>query len=107
MSQKSLDSFNTAAELKVGNRSYKIFRLDRLEKAGFRNAARLPVSLKVLLENLLRNEDNRLVTMADIDALAGWNPKVRKEKEIAFMPAGGLTPDLAGLSCVAALARGG
>jgi len=104
MSQKSLDSFNTAAELKVGGRAYKIFRLDRLEKAGFKNAARLPVSLKVLLENLLRNEDNRLVTMADIDALAGWNPKVRKEKEIAFMPARVLTQDLTGVPSVVDLA---
>src|SRR5581483_6441762 len=104
MPQMSLDSFNTAAELKVGSRSYKIFRLDRLEKAGFKDAARLPVSLKVLLENLLRNEDNRLVTMADIDALAGWNPKVRKEKEIAFMPARVLTQDLTGVPSVVDLA---
>jgi aconitase A len=49
MAQKSLDSFNAAAELKVGDRSYKIFRLDRLEKAGFKTLSQLPVSLKVLL----------------------------------------------------------
>jgi aconitate hydratase len=104
MPQKSLDSFNTAAELKVGGKSYKIFRLDRLEKAGFKNVARLPVSLKVLLENLLRHEDNRLVTMADIDTLAGWNPKQKKEKEIAFMPARVLTQDLTGVPSVVDLA---
>ena len=49
MAQKSLDSYNTAAELKVGDRSYKIFRLNRLEKAGFKTASKLPISLKVLL----------------------------------------------------------
>ncbi|HEX2385627.1 MAG TPA: aconitate hydratase AcnA, partial [Candidatus Binatia bacterium] len=104
MPQKSLDSFNTAAELKVGGKSYKIFRLDRLEKAGFNNVARLPISLKVLLENLLRHEDNRLVPMADIDALAGWNPQHKKEKEIAFMPARVLTQDLTGVPSVVDLA---
>ncbi|HTM07378.1 MAG TPA: aconitate hydratase AcnA [Verrucomicrobiae bacterium] len=104
MPQKSLDSFNTAAELKVGGKSYKMFRLDRLEKAGFKDVSRLPISLKVLLENLLRHEDNRLVPMADIDALAGWNPKQKKEKEIAFMPARVLTQDLTGVPSVVDLA---
>jgi aconitate hydratase len=104
MPQKSLDSFKTAAELKVDGKSYKIFRLDRLEKAGFKNVSRLPVSLKVLLENLLRHEDNRLVPMADIDTLAGWNPKQKKEKEIAFMPARVLTQDLTGVPSVVDLA---
>src|SRR5437870_5391996 len=100
MAQKSLDSFGTAATLKVGKQSYKIFRLDRLEKAGFKTVSKLPVSLKVLLENLLRCEDNRLVTKADIEALAGWNPKAKKEKEIAFMPARVLTQDLTGVPAV-------
>ncbi len=104
MAQKSLDSFNTAAELAVGGKSYRIFRLDRLEKAGFKNAARLPVSLKVLLENLLRHEDNRLVTKADVETLAGWDPRARKEKEIAFMPARVLTQDLTGVPSVVDLA---
>jgi len=104
MAQKSLDSYNTAAELKVGNRSYKIFRLDRLEKEGFKTASRLPVSLKVLLENLLRHEDNRLVTKADVETLAGWNPKAKKEKEVAFMPARVLTQDLTGVPSVVDLA---
>ena len=104
MAQKSLDSYNTAAELKVGNRSYKIFRLDRLEKAGFKTLSQLPVSLKVLLENLLRHEDNRLVAKADVETLAGWNPKAKKEKEIAFMPARVLTQDLTGVPSVVDLA---
>ncbi|TMA12137.1 MAG: aconitate hydratase AcnA [Deltaproteobacteria bacterium] len=104
MAQKSLDSFGTAATLKVGKQSYKIFRLDRLEKAGFKTVSKLPVSLKVLLENLLRCEDNRLVTKADIETLAGWNPKTKKEKEIAFMPARVLTQDLTGVPAVVDLA---
>ena len=80
MAQKSLDSFNTAAELKVGSRSYKIFRLDRLEKAGFKTLSQLPVSLKVLLENLLRHEDNRLVAKADIES-AWRKPNLQNLKE--------------------------
>jgi len=56
MSQKYVDSFGARKTLKVGGESYDIFRLDQLEKAGFKNISRLPVSLKVLLENLLRQE---------------------------------------------------
>ena len=104
MAQKSLDSFGAAANLKVGNQSYKIYRFDRLEKAGFKTAPQLPVSLKILLENLLRHEDNRLVTKTDIETLAGWNPKAKKEKEIAFMPARVLTQDLTGVPAVVDLA---
>src|SRR5437762_3401029 len=104
MTQKYVDSFGTRKTLTVGEQSYDIFRLDLLEKAGFKNVARLPVSLKVLLENLLRHEDNRLVPMADIDSLAGWNPQAKKEKEIAFMPARVLTQDLTGVPSVVDLA---
>ncbi|HWP59127.1 MAG TPA: aconitate hydratase AcnA [Candidatus Acidoferrales bacterium] len=104
MPQKPLDSFGTAATLKVGDRSYRIYRLDRLEKAGFKTLSRLPVSLKVLLENLLRHEDDRLVTKADIETLAGWNPKEGKDKEIAFMPARVLTQDLTGVPALVDLA---
>ncbi len=104
MAQKSLDSFGTKSTLKVGDQSYKIYRLDRLEKAGFKNVSWLPVALKVLLENLLRHEDNRLVTKADIEAIASWNPKAKKEKEIAFMPARVLTQDLTGVPSIVDLA---
>ncbi|MBI2539713.1 MAG: aconitate hydratase AcnA [Deltaproteobacteria bacterium] len=104
MAQKSLNSFGTAATLKVGDQTYKIHRLDKLEKAGFKTVPRLPVSLKILLENLLRCEDNRHVTRADIETLAGWNPKEKKEKEIAFMPARVLTQDLTGVPAVVDLA---
>ncbi|MBI2209277.1 MAG: aconitate hydratase AcnA [Deltaproteobacteria bacterium] len=104
MAQKSLNSFGTAATLKVGDQTYKIHRLDKLEKAGFKTVPRLPVSLKILLENLLRCEDNRHVTRADIETLAGWNPREKKEKEIAFMPARVLTQDLTGVPAVVDLA---
>ena len=104
MAQKSLDSFKTRSTLKVGKQSYAIYRLDRLEKAGFKTVSQLPVSLKILLENLLRHEDNRLVTKADVETLAGWNPKAKKEKEIAFMPARVLTQDLTGVPAVVDLA---
>jgi aconitate hydratase len=75
-----------------------------LEKAGFKNVSRLPVSLKVLLENLLRQEDNHHVNKADIEALASWNPKARPDKEIAFMPARVLMQDLTGVPAIVDLA---
>jgi aconitate hydratase len=104
MAQKYVDSFGTRKALKVGSESYDIFRLDQLEKAGFANISRLPVSLKVLLENLLRQEDNHHVHKADIEALANWQPKAKQEKEIAFMPARVLMQDLTGVPAVVDLA---
>jgi aconitate hydratase len=104
MAQKYVDSFSTRKVLTVAGESYEIFRLDLLEKAGFKNISRLPVSLKVLLENLLRQEDNHHVSKADIEALANWNPKVKSENEIAFMPARVLMQDLTGVPAVVDLA---
>ena len=104
MAQKYVDSFGTRAVLKMGDQSYDIFRLDALVKAGFQNVSRLPISLKVLMENLLRQEDNHHVSKADIEALANWNPKVKSEKEIAFMPARVLMQDLTGVPAVVDLA---
>ena len=104
MAQKYVDSFGTRQVLKVGNQSYDIFRLDRLEKAGFKNVSRLPVSLKVLLENLLRQEDNHHVNKGDIEGLANWDAKAKQEKEIAFMPARVLMQDLTGVPAVVDLA---
>src|SRR5918994_1725212 len=104
MAQKYVDSFGTRKVLRVGDQSYDIFRLDLLESAGFQNIPRLPVSLKVLLENLLRQEDNHHVTKGDIEALANWNPKIKSEKEIAFMPARVLMQDLTGVPAVVDLA---
>ena len=104
MAHKYVDSFGAQKTLKVGNDSYEIFRLHRLEKAGFKNVSRLPVSLKVLLENLLRHEDNRHVNKTDIEALANWNPKAKPDKEIAFMPARVLMQDLTGVPAIVDLA---
>jgi aconitate hydratase len=104
MAQKYVNSFGTRRALKVGSESYDIFGLAELEKAGFKNVARLPVSLKILLENLLRQEDNHHVNRADIEALANWDPKAKPEKEIAFMPARVLMQDLTGVPAVVDLA---
>src|SRR5438128_10555333 len=104
MAHKYVDSFETRKSLTVGNQSYDIFRLDLLEKAGFKNVSRLPVSLKVLLENLLRLEDNHHVSKADIQTLAQRDLKVKLEKELAFMPARVLTQDLTGVPAVVDLA---
>jgi len=104
MVQKYVNSFGTRKALKVGSASYDIFGLPGLEKAGFKNIARLPVSLKVLLENLLRQEDNHHVNKADIQALANWDPNAKPDKEIAFMPARVLMQDLTGVPAVVDLA---
>ena len=97
-------SFNAVDTLNVGDRAYSYFRLDAVEKAGLTKLARLPYSLKILLENLLRFEDGRSVTRADIEALARWNPKEPSEKEIAFRPARVLLQDFTGVPCVVDLA---
>src|SRR4026207_489773 len=104
MAQKYVNSFGTRQVLKVGGESYDIFRLDRLEQAGFKNVSRLPISLKVLLENLLRQEDNHHVNKADIEALANWNPKAKPDKEVAFRPARVLMQDLTGVPAIVDLA---
>ena len=104
MAQNYINSFGARKALTVGSESYDIFSLPQLEQAGFRNVSRLPVSLKVLLENLLRQEDNHHVNKADIEALANWNPKAKPDKEIAFMPARVLMQDLTGVPAVVDLA---
>ena len=104
MAHKYVDSFGARKALKVGSESYDVFRLDQLEKAGFKNISRLPVSLKVLLENLLRQEDDHHVDKADIEALANWDPKGKQDKEIAFMPARVLMQDLTGVPAIVDLA---
>jgi aconitate hydratase len=104
MAQKHVDSFGTRKTLRVGNQSYDIYRLDLLDKSGFKNVSKLPVSLKVLLENLLRHEDRHHVNKGDIEALANWSPKAKQDKEIAFMPARVLMQDLTGVPAVVDLA---
>ncbi|MBI1872719.1 MAG: aconitate hydratase AcnA [Acidobacteria bacterium] len=98
-----LDSLHTKTSIKVGTESVDIFSLKALE-AEFPTAARLPYSLKILLENLLRREDGRHVTADDLRALAGWNAAAPTQKEIAFMPARVLLQDFTGVPAVVDLA---
>ncbi len=97
------DSFKSRDTLRVGQRTYGFFRLDALSASGF-DVARLPYSLKVLLENLLRFEDGRSVSKADIAALAGWQPGTSTLNEIAYRPARVLLQDFTGVPCVVDLA---
>ncbi|MBC8131510.1 MAG: aconitate hydratase, partial [Deltaproteobacteria bacterium] len=98
-----LNSFGARSPLKVGNREYEIYRLSALTAAGM-DPSRLPYSLRVLLENLLRTEDGRTVKDADIRALASWDPKATPSIEIAFMPARVLLQDFTGVPAVVDLA---
>jgi aconitate hydratase len=98
------NSFNAIDALRVGDRSYTYYRLDALEHAGLTKLARLPYSIKILLENLLRFEDGRSVTKHDVEALARWSPSAKHEKEIAFRPARVLLQDFTGVPCVVDLA---
>ena len=100
----SLNSFGARTVLAVGDRTFQIFSLPALQRAGFPDIARLPFSLKILLENLLRNEDGRFVKAADIDALAKWDVKSTAQREISFMPARVLLQDFTGVPCVVDLA---
>ena len=99
----SLDSFKTRTSLNVGTDIVNIYSLPALEKE-FPGVARLPFSLKILLENLLRREDNAFVKSGDIRALASWDPKTIGEKEMSFMPARVLLLDFTGVPCVVDLA---
>ncbi len=96
------NSFGAKDTLAVGERSYEIFRLDALQQRY--DVARLPFSLKVLLENLLRTEGNGSVIAQDIEALASWDARAEPSKEIAFTPARVLMQDLTGVPAVVDLA---
>jgi aconitate hydratase len=96
------NSFGAKATLEVGGRSFEMFRIDALQQRF--DVARLPFSLKVLLENLLRTEGNGSVEAADIEALASWDAKARPSKEIAFTPARVLMQDFTGVPAVVDLA---
>jgi aconitate hydratase len=97
------NSFGSRGILEVGQRKFEIHRLSALEKAGLR-PGRLPFSLRILLENLLRNEDGLAVKEADIRALCAWEPKAEPSGEIAFMPARVLLQDFTGVPAVVDLA---
>src|SRR4051812_8166322 len=97
------NSFGSRSTLKVGQREFEIHRLSVLEKAGLK-PGRLPFSLRILLENLLRTEDGRAVKADDVRAIASWDPKAEPSKEIAFMPARVLLQDFTGVPAVVDLA---
>ena len=100
----SRNSFNTRTEIRAGGQTVQIYSLPALEKAGFSGVSRLPYSMKILLENLLRREDDAFVKADDIKALAEWKAGANVEKEISFMPARVLLQDFTGVPCVVDLA---
>ncbi|MEO8502727.1 MAG: aconitate hydratase AcnA [Acidobacteriota bacterium] len=97
------NSFNSHGTLEVGGRTYRIARLRALESHGM-PVARLPFALRILLENLLRREDGKVVRRSDIEALATWQPQATPVKEIAFMPGRVLLQDFTGVPAVVDLA---
>jgi aconitate hydratase len=103
MSHQHPDSFHSASILTSGNSAVNFFRLQSLESAGI-SLTRLPFSLRILLENLLRHEDGRAVTADDIKFLASWDPKAEPSREIAFMPARVLMQDFTGVPAIVDLA---
>ncbi len=105
MPDVSLDSFKCRKTLKVGSKSYCYYSLKAAEKNGLKDISKLPYSLKVLLENLLRHEDGRSVTKADIEDMANWlSNRGKTEAEIAFRPARVLMQDFTGVPAVVDLA---
>src|SRR5437660_4232926 len=98
------NSFGSRSTLDVAGRQYTIFRLDSLAQLAGGNANRLPFSLKILLENLIRNEDGKFVKPDDIRTLAGWDVKAGSEKEIAFRTARVLLQDFTGVPAIVDLA---
>src|SRR3979411_84008 len=96
------NSFDARATLRAGGRELEIYRLDALQSRF--DVARLPFSLKVLLENLLRNEDGEAGRAQDIQALASWDARAEPSQEIAFTPARVLMQDFTGVPAVVDLA---
>jgi len=99
VSEHSVDSFGAKGTLEVGDASYDVFRLSAVG-----GSERLPFSLKILLENLLRNEDGANITSEQIRALAGWDPSAEPDTEIQFTPARVVMQDFTGVPCIVDLA---
>ncbi|HWA31009.1 MAG TPA: aconitate hydratase AcnA, partial [Rhizomicrobium sp.] len=100
----NLDSFKSRRTMTVGGKSYAYFSLAAAEKAGLKNISKLPYSMRVLLENLLRHEDGKTVKAEDIKAIAAWTKDRKSDREIAFRPARVLMQDLTGVPAVVDLA---
>ncbi len=101
---KAGNSFETASILKVAGRSYRYFSLKAAAAAGLGEPDRLPFTIKVLLENLLRKEDGQAITRRDIEAVAGWSPETAGNDEISFSPARVLMQDFTGVPAIVDLA---
>ncbi|PWE18257.1 aconitate hydratase AcnA [Marinicauda salina] len=100
----SLDSFNCRREMKIDGETYAYFDLPEAEKNGLKGVSKLPYTLKVLLENLLRHEDGKTVTKEDIEAIAKWVETGKSDHEIAYRPARVLMQDFTGVPAVVDLA---
>ena len=100
----SMDSFNCRRDLDVDGKTYTYFDLTEAEKNGLEGVSKLPYTLKVLLENLLRFEDGKSVTKADIEAIAKWTKTGKSDHEIAYRPARVLMQDFTGVPAVVDLA---
>jgi aconitate hydratase len=100
MSQSASDSFKCRRQLAIGGKTYDYFSLEAASKSGLGDIGRLPFSLKVLLENMLRHEDGRTVTADDARALAAWLRDRRSAREIGFRPARVLMQDFTGVPAV-------
>src|SRR3979490_2980331 len=103
LGETGMDSFGSRATLKVGAREFEIFRIDALDKQGI-STPPLPYSLRILLENLLRNENGRSVLADDIKFLARWKACEEPSREISFSPARVLMQDFTGVPAVVDLA---
>src|SRR3990172_12120618 len=94
---EDMDPFGSKDFIETGMGRITIYRLSRLEKMGSGKISRLPYSIKIMLEALLRHVDGRLVTREDVESLAGWNPENKPEREIAFIPSRVLLQDFTGV----------
>jgi aconitate hydratase len=104
MTAQSLDSFATLSELEVGSKRVRYYSLEKFAQKSKGDLTRLPFSLKILLENLLRTEDGKAVQKKDIEALASWDANAEPDNEIAFSPARVVLQDFTGVPCVVDLA---
>jgi len=102
--QNFKDSLQIFSELQVDGNKYHYFNLKKLEEKGICQLSKIPFSIRVLLENILRNEDGRLVTREDVDTILSYNPKHVPEKEIPYMPARVILQDFTGVPAVVDLA---
>ncbi len=104
MNSTNPNSFGTQAQLSVEGKSYQFYSLKALAQKTGKDLSKFPYSMKVLLENLLRHEDNLAVKKADIEALLNWNPKAEPDREMQFTPARTVLQDLTGVAAVCDLA---